>query len=93
MGPKTEQLIALLDQSVSALRDSGDDYHARKAEECSSLLRRSDFRGISRTLSVFSARGSLNDVPEPPLGDLGSKIWELAEAIRREVERETYRDA
>ncbi len=91
MGPRTEQLIALLDQSVSALRDAGDDHHAGKVEECRDLLLRSDFRGISRTLSVFHAKGSLNDVPEPPLGDLSSQIWTLAEAIRREVERDTHR--
>lgn len=91
MGPKTEELIALLDQSVMRLREIGDEYHAGRVRQCSDLLRQSDFRGIGRTLSVFDARSGMNDVRHPPLGALSNEVWALADAIRREVERESPR--
>ena len=92
MGPKTESLIALLEQAAARLHELGDSRHAAEVEECKGLLERSDFRGIGRTLSVFDARGSLNDVRHPPLGDLSREIWTQADAIRREVERDSRRD-
>ena len=92
MGPKTERLIALLDRSIARLRETSDHYHVRKIEECRNLLLNSDFRGIGRTLSVFDAKGSLNDVQHPPLGALSHEVWELADVIRREVERDSRGD-
>ena len=92
MGPKTDRLIALLDQSVARLRDNRDDYHADRVKECRDLLARSDFRGITHTLTVFHPKGSLNDIEKPPLGALSHEVWTLADAIRREVERESRRE-
>ena len=92
MGQKTESLIALLAEAVTQLRDVGDGYHASKVEECRNLSLQSDFRGIGRTLSVFNARSSLNDVQPRPLGELGHEIFELADSIRREVERDSCRE-
>ena len=88
MGPKTEKLIGLLEHAAAKLRDDGDAYHAGRVQECLNLLLCSDFRGIGRVLSVFNARGSLSDVAKPPLGRLGGEIWELADDIRRDVERD-----
>ena len=85
-------LIEQLDQAAARLHELGDSRHAVKVEECRGLLERSDFRGIGRTLSVFDARGSLNDVQHPPLGDLSRDIWTLEDAIRRDVERDSRRD-
>ena len=92
MGPKTESLIALLAEASAELRASGDDYHASRVEECRDLLLQSDFRGIGATLSVFNARSSLNDVQPRPLETLSNQIYTLADAIRREVERGSYRE-
>ena len=92
MGPRTARLIGLLDQAAARMHELGDSVHALRIEECREFLQRSDYRGIERTLSVFNARGSLNDVERPPLGDLSREIWAQADSIRRDVERDSRRD-
>jgi len=67
------------------------------------LLKRSDFRGITHVLAVYGGMGSFNDIYLAPkegeaddssrisanarFKSLSTTIYELAESIRREVER------
>ena len=63
------------------------------------LLRISDFRGIRRVLSAYGGMGSFADIvltgrenaaDNERLGVLASRAYELADGIRREVEREGH---
>ena len=92
MGPKTETLVVELERAIDLLRKAGDGYHADRIGECRALLLQSDFRGIGCVLTVFHAKGSLNDVARPPLGELSHEIYALADEIRRDVERDSRRE-
>ena len=81
-----------------ALLEAHDQSHwARRMWDARELLRISDFRGINHVLSAFGGMGGLGDImltgrenieDNKRLGELSSRAYELADAIRREVERE-----
>ena len=100
MGLKTERLIAALGEVAFLLQENGDKYHANKVAKAKLMLEQSDFRGISHVLSVFNGKSSIYDVDWPSTSmetdqisvddrfqGLSSTIYDLAEEIRREVER------
>ena len=102
MGPKTERLITVLEETIPLLRENGEVHYADWMSKGKLLLERSDFRGISHILGVFGGMGSFNDRALTPsdieqanaggisinqrLQMLSSTIYQLAESIRREVE-------
>ena len=99
MGPKTETLIASLQEALYLLREQGDDYHAGQVAKCKVLLEQSDFRGVSHALGVFNGKNSIHEIEWSPSEDspdrvsakdrfrmLSNTIYELADSIRREVE-------
>ena len=103
MGPKTERLIAVLEEIIPFLRENGEDYYADWMAKGKLLLEQSDFRGISHILRAFGGMGSFNDRALTPsdvkqakedqisanqrLQMLSSTIYDLADSIRREVDR------
>jgi len=100
MGPKTERLIGALEQAISLLRELGDEYRANRVAKCKALLEQSDFRGITTVLGVFHPKSSIREVSWPSSEGsserisadekfqmLSGSIYDLADNIRREVER------
>jgi len=100
MGPNTERLIASLGQILSLLQEQGDGYHENQVAKCKLLLEKSDFRGVTLVLSVFNGKNSIHEIgwsvgenaddrisAQNSFQILSNTIYELADNIRREVER------
>jgi len=100
MGPKTDRLVASLGQALSLLQEQGDGYHENQVAKCKLLLEKSDFRGVTLALSVFNGKNSIHEIgwstgendgdrisAQDRFQILSNTIYELADSIRREVER------
>lgn len=62
MGPKTEELVCVLDQLAAMLESDGDTHWSlwmRKARAC---LMDSDYSGIEYLQSAYGGMGSFNDL-------------------------------
>lgn len=62
MGPKTEELIYILDQLAIVLESDGDTHWRFWMRRARALLLDSDYSGIEYLLSAFGGMGSLNDL-------------------------------
>ncbi|MCS3840323.1 hypothetical protein HNR03_004947 [Pseudomonas sp. JAI111] len=62
MGPKTEELICVLDQLVFVLQSDGDTHWSFWMHKARARLLASDFSGIAYLLSAYGGMGSLNDL-------------------------------
>lgn len=62
MGPKTEELIYILDQLAIVLEGDGDTHWSFWMHRTRALLLVSDYSGIEYLLSAFGGMGSLNDL-------------------------------
>ncbi|WP_433771408.1 DUF6966 domain-containing protein [Pseudomonas putida] len=62
MGPKTEELIYILDQLAILLESDGDTHWSFWMRRTRALLLDSDYSGIEYLLSAFGGMGSLNDL-------------------------------
>ena len=62
MGPKTTQLLTLLDEIARLLRSVGEDHWAVWLEKDAAWIRASDAYGVAYFLQAFGGMGSLNDV-------------------------------
>ncbi|MGE3354412.1 MAG: hypothetical protein AB7O84_21965 [Planctomycetota bacterium] len=97
-GPKITKLIEVLDELALVLRDLDHGHWSEWMAESAQRLRHDDFSGVTHLLRAYGGMGSFNDaLPElagGPADDqvdrarsLRSEAWELAEAVRREVDR------
>lgn len=66
-GPKTAELIALLESAVTLLRSCDDKQWVSWLEKDTARLRASDFEGIEHFLQAFGGMGSINDLVLHPL--------------------------
>ncbi|MFL1524684.1 DUF6966 domain-containing protein [Pseudomonas sp. O230] len=62
MGPKTEELIRILDQLATLLESDGDTHWRFWMSKARALLLGSDYSGIEYLLSAYGGMGSLNDL-------------------------------
>lgn len=62
MGPKTEELICILDQLAIVLESDGDTHWSFWMRKARALLLDSDYSGIEYLLSAYGGMGSLNDL-------------------------------
>jgi hypothetical protein len=62
MGPKTEELICILDQLAIVLESDGDTHWSFWMRKARALLLASDYYGIEYLLSAYGGMGSLNDL-------------------------------
>lgn len=90
LGPKTRQLVSVLEDLEAHLTDReelGDSFWAARLLEARRRLVGSDYSGILYLLSLFGGMGSFNDLLLTPAPDrLRSQAFMLADAIRREEE-------
>lgn len=62
MGPKTEELINVLDELASILEADGNPHWGDWMRKAQVLLLNSNYSGIEHLLSAYGGMGSLNDV-------------------------------
>ncbi|MEL4204831.1 hypothetical protein C9E85_16375 [Plesiomonas shigelloides] len=62
MGPKTQELIGVLDELASVLESDGNTHWGGWMQKARARLLNSDFSGIEYLLSAYGGMGSLNDV-------------------------------
>ncbi|MGL4824329.1 MAG: DUF6966 domain-containing protein [Plesiomonas shigelloides] len=62
MGPKTQELIDVLDELASVLESDGNTHWSGWMQKARARLLNSDFSGIEYLLSAYGGMGSLNDL-------------------------------
>lgn len=62
MGPKTEELICVLDQLATVLESDGDTHWSFWMRKARARLLDSDYSGIEYLLSAYGGMDSLNDL-------------------------------
>lgn len=62
LGPKTQELIDVLDQLVAVLSGDGNGHWSKWMRTAAARLRNHDASGISYLLSAYGGMGSLNGV-------------------------------
>ncbi|MHC8401677.1 DUF6966 domain-containing protein [Pseudomonas sp. MDT1-17] len=75
MGPKTEELICVLDQLATALESDGDARWSLWMRKARALLLDSDYSGITYLLSAYGGMGSFNDLILGQSYDDGVVSW------------------
>ena len=98
--PEVEELTTTLQQMATLLRssESQDAGWAGELDRCREIIEKSDFYGVRRLLGLYGGMGSLNDVllqrhgvilteENERFAALSEKAWNIAERLRREVER------
>ena len=62
LGPKTQELVGVLDALASVLESDGDRHWANWMRKSQARLLNSDYSGIEYLLSAYGGMGSLNDL-------------------------------
>lgn len=62
MGPKTKQLVDVLDQIILLLESDNEDHWGKWMLESKRRLLNSDYSGIEHLLSAYGGMGSFNDL-------------------------------
>jgi hypothetical protein len=62
MGPKTEELICVLDQLAAMLESDGDTHWSLWMRKARARLMDSDYSGIEYLQSAYGGMGSFNDL-------------------------------
>jgi hypothetical protein len=93
MGPKTKELIEVLDRLVQMLDDDGQEHWCDWMSQARTWLIESDFNGIEKVLLAYGGMGSFNDIYLSKLtrknhcfSVLRTRAWELATEIKHEQE-------
>ncbi len=82
MGPKTEELLNVLESFIQILNNRGEEHWAEWMENSKREISNSDFHGIERLLSAYGGMGSINDISDPETQKLSSRVFSLAEQIK-----------
>lgn len=99
MGPKTTQLIAVLDEMHPLLAQYGAIDWANSIHECARRLGNSDFSGVTNLRGMYGGAGSLSDLvlqqsagqdansraANDRFAELRATAWSLALEIQREA--------
>lgn len=62
MGPKTKELVTILNECSVMLRSCSEDHWASWFEHSADLLKRGDFSGVEHFESAFGGAGSAYDL-------------------------------
>ncbi|MDF1838055.1 MAG: hypothetical protein P1V35_09320 [Planctomycetota bacterium] len=86
MGPKTTELLSILEELRVGLSATGQDHWSQWISESARRLKASDFSGIEHLLRAYGGMGSINDLMlSPDLARLRTDAYDLAEDIRKQV--------
>lgn len=75
MGPKTEELICVLDQPAAMLESDGDTHWSLWMRKARARLMESDYFGIEYLQSAYGGMGSFNDLILGQSHDNGVLCW------------------
>ena len=75
MGPKTEELISVLEQLATLLENDGDTHWSLWMRKAQARLLDSDYSGITYLLSAYGGMGSFNDLVLGQSYDDGVFSW------------------
>lgn len=75
MGPKTEELICVLDQLATVLESDGDTHWGLWMRKARARLLDSDYSGIEYLRSAYGGMGSFNDLILDQSNDNGVLCW------------------
>ncbi|MBN3494743.1 DUF6966 domain-containing protein [Vibrio neptunius] len=91
MGPKTKELIDVLDRLIQMLDGDGQEHWCDWMSQARNWLLESDFYGVEKVLLAYGGMGSLNDVylsqitrQNEVFSELRTRAWELATDIKHE---------
>jgi hypothetical protein len=62
MGPKTQQLVEILEQIIAILQADGETHWREWMASVRSSLLNADYSGIERLLGAYGGMGSFNDL-------------------------------
>ena len=62
MGPKTRELVAVLDELTAVLKSDGNIHWSSFIHRAKSRLMNADYSGIESLLSAYGGMGSINDL-------------------------------
>jgi len=93
MGPKTKELVTVLDKLIVILNNDENYHGANWMAQALTRINDSDFSGIEKVLAAYGGMGSFNDIyltkitkSNEQFSILRSRAWELATAIKQEHE-------
>ena len=93
MGPKTKELVTVLDRLIVILNDDENYHWANWMAQALARINDSDFGGIEKVLAAYGGMGSFNDIHLTKITNsneqfsiLQSRAWELATAIKQKHE-------
>ena len=96
MGPKTKELVQVLDQLINLLEDDDQRNWSNWMMQARKWILESDFNGIEKVLLAYGGMGSFNDTyltkitrENDNFGILRSRAWELATEIKHQYESNT----
>lgn len=75
MGPKTTQLILVLENIIDILKSDGEKHWRKWMESSRSRLLNSDYSGIEHLLEAYGGMGSFNDLVIGQSMLNGQLIW------------------
>ncbi|MGH8387589.1 MAG: DUF6966 domain-containing protein [Pseudomonas sp.] len=75
MGPKTEELICVLDQLAAMLESDGDPHWSLWMRKARARLMDSDYSGIEYLQSAYGGMGSFNDLILGQSDENGVLCW------------------
>ncbi len=75
MGPKTEELICVLEQLATVLESDGDTHWSLWVRKARARLLDSDYSGITSLLSAYGGMSSFNDLILGQSYDGGAFSW------------------
>jgi hypothetical protein len=75
MGPKTEELICVLDQLAAMLESDGDTHWSLWMRKARARLMDSDYSGIEYLKSAYGGMGSFNDLILGQSDENGVPCW------------------
>lgn len=86
MGPKTKELVEVLDELIPLLRENKADHWSNWMTEAKKRLTASDYSGIEKVLSAYGGMGSFNDLVLGTHEENGTphqlpQYWEINEQL------------
>jgi len=90
MGPKTKELIIELEACANMLKECSEIHWGLWLEECASLLKTGNFRGIEKFEGAFGGMGSINDLILHPINKHNiseSEVQKYNERLQKHLDR------
>jgi len=75
MGPKTKELLSILDQIIQLLQEDGETHWVNRISEYRDRISDSDYFGVEDLLSDYGGMGSFTDLVLGQVFENGNHTW------------------